>query len=79
MAIREALPFAYAGMFFGEAMFSTVGTYIAIISARSHQATINTAVGLALLVYLSYLIISSLFQWIYRKGIQTPEGRNEKR
>ena len=64
IAIDEALPFAFIGMLFGEAMFSTSGVYLLIIQARSHQATTNRAVALAVLIFATLVLLSSCFRWI---------------
>jgi ABC-type nitrate/sulfonate/bicarbonate transport system permease component len=74
MAIADALPFGYVGMFFGEAMFSTAGVYLLIISSRSQQTTASTAVAWVVLVVLSHLFLSCVFRWLaYRSASQKPK------
>ncbi|MGH7795709.1 MAG: hypothetical protein ACREQ2_12620 [Candidatus Binatia bacterium] len=70
MAIAEALPFAYLGMFFGEAMFSTVGVYLLMILSRAQRETASTAFALAMIVVLSFLLLSYAFHWVAYQKMQ---------
>ncbi len=68
VATDEALPYAFAGMFFGEAYAATAGIGFFVIVAVATSKTAD-AVAASFIAFIVLVGVSSVLRWIVKKKL----------